>query len=51
MYARARYELDIDDKVIQASRFDNKLTVEEQEELSVSFLSTLGVITSTCLVC
>ncbi|KAG2737482.1 calcium ATPase [Suillus brevipes Sb2] len=26
MYARARYKLDIDDKVIQAGRFDNKST-------------------------
>ncbi|KAI9460194.1 SNF2 family N-terminal domain-containing protein [Lactarius psammicola] len=32
MYARARYKLDIDDKVIQAGRFDNKSTQEEQEE-------------------
>ena len=51
MYARARYKLDIDDKVIQAGRFDNKSMVEAQEELLVSFLSTLGVIASTCLVC
>ena len=51
MYARPWYELDIDDKVIQAGRFDNKSTVEEQEELLVSFLSTLGVIIFTCLVC
>lgn len=36
MYARARYKLDIDDKVIQAGRFDNKSTVEEQEEFLVS---------------
>lgn len=35
MYARARYKLDIDDKVIQAGRFDNKSTVEEQEEFLV----------------
>ncbi|KAJ3849296.1 SNF2-family ATP dependent chromatin remodeling factor snf21 [Lentinula lateritia] len=33
MYQRARYKLDIDDKVIQAGRFDNKSTQEEQEEL------------------
>ncbi|THH30382.1 hypothetical protein EUX98_g3797 [Antrodiella citrinella] len=32
MFARARYKLDIDDKVIQAGRFDNKSTQEEQEE-------------------
>ncbi|KAL0945551.1 hypothetical protein HGRIS_014712 [Hohenbuehelia grisea] len=32
MYSRARYKLDIDDKVIQAGRFDNKSTQEEQEE-------------------
>ena len=36
MYARARYKLDIDDKVIQAGRFDNKSTQEEQEEFLVS---------------
>lgn len=35
MYARARYKLDIDDKVIQAGRFDNKSTQEEQEEFLV----------------
>ena len=35
MFARARYKLDIDDKVIQAGRFDNKSTVEEQEEFLV----------------
>lgn len=35
MYQRARYKLDIDDKVIQAGRFDNKSTVEEQEEFLV----------------
>ncbi|KAJ7071584.1 SNF2-family ATP dependent chromatin remodeling factor snf21 [Mycena amicta] len=32
MYSRARYKLDIDDKVIQKGRFDNKSTQEEQEE-------------------
>ena len=36
MFARARYKLDIDDKVIQAGRFDNKSTQEEQEEFLVS---------------
>ena len=36
MYSRARYKLDIDDKVIQAGRFDNKSTQEEQEEFLVS---------------
>lgn len=41
MYARARYKLDIDDKVIQAGRFDNKSTVEEQEEFLVSILLIL----------
>ena len=35
MYSRARYKLDIDDKVIQAGRFDNKSTQEEQEEFLV----------------
>lgn len=38
MYARARYKLDIDDKVIQAGRFDNKSTQEEQEEFLVCCL-------------
>lgn len=42
MYARARYKLDIDDKVIQAGRFDNKSTVEEQEEFLVSGSPTLA---------
>lgn len=32
MYQRARYKLDIDGKVIQAGRFDNKSSQEEQEE-------------------
>ncbi len=41
MYQRARYKLDIDDKVIQAGRFDNKSTVEEQEE----FLVRTGYVT------
>ena len=36
MYQRARYKLDIDDKVIQAGRFDNKSTQEEQEEFLVA---------------
>lgn len=35
MFSRARYKLDIDDKVIQAGRFDNKSTHEEQEEFLV----------------
>lgn len=39
MYQRARYKLDIDDKVIQAGRFDNKSTQEEQEEFLVRLLS------------
>ncbi|KAH7883996.1 SNF2 family N-terminal domain-containing protein [Phlebopus sp. FC_14] len=38
MYARARFKLDIDDKVIQAGRFDNKSTQEEQEEFLRSIL-------------
>ena len=41
MYARARYKLDIDDKVIQAGRFDNKSTQEEQEEFLVRNLLCL----------
>ncbi|KAJ3514926.1 hypothetical protein NLJ89_g2080 [Agrocybe chaxingu] len=40
MYQRARYKLDIDDKVIQAGRFDNKSTQEEQEEFLRSILET-----------
>ena len=36
MYPRARYKLDIDDKVIQVGRLDNKSTQEEQEEFLVS---------------
>ena len=32
-YARARYNLDIDDKVKKAGPFDNKLAQEEQEVL------------------
>ena len=35
MYARARYKLDVDDTVIQAGRFDNKSTQEEQEKFLV----------------
>jgi len=38
MYSRARYKLNIDDKVIQAGRFDNKSTQEEQEEFLRSIL-------------
>lgn len=41
MFARARYKLDIDDKVIQAGRFDNKSTQEEQEEFLVRLALTL----------
>jgi len=33
--ARAQYKLDIDDKVIQAGKFDNKSTAEEREALLV----------------
>jgi ATP-dependent helicase STH1/SNF2 len=36
MFQRAHYKLDIDDKVIQAGRFDNKSTHEEQEEILVT---------------
>ena len=42
MYACARYKLDIDDKVIQAGRFDNKSTQEEQEEFLVSIVFFFG---------
>ncbi|KJA18162.1 hypothetical protein HYPSUDRAFT_205649 [Hypholoma sublateritium FD-334 SS-4] len=38
MYQSGRYKLDIYDKVIQASRFDNKSTQEEQEEFLRSIL-------------
>ncbi|KAG9309279.1 P-loop containing nucleoside triphosphate hydrolase protein [Chiua virens] len=38
MYARARYRLGINDEVIQASRFNNKSMVEEQEEFLHSIL-------------
>lgn len=41
MYQRARYKLDIDDKVIQAGRFDNKSTQEEQEEFLVCISSLI----------
>lgn len=47
MYARARYKLVIDDKVIQAGRFNDKSTQEEQEEFLVSFsLLTFVPVTS-----
>ena len=39
MFARVWYKLDIDDKVIQAGRFDNKSTQEEQEEFLVRLSS------------
>lgn len=35
---RAQFKLDIDGKVIQAGKFDNKSTAEEREALLVSFL-------------
>jgi ATP-dependent helicase STH1/SNF2 len=38
MHARAQYKLDIDEKVIQAGRFDNKSTEEEQAEFLVRLL-------------
>jgi ATP-dependent helicase STH1/SNF2 len=44
MYSRARFKLDIDDKVIQAGRFDNKSTQEEQEELLVCRHSIIDVL-------
>jgi hypothetical protein len=37
----ARYKLDIDHKVIQAGRFDDKSTPEEQENFLVSSLDLL----------
>lgn len=48
MYARARYKLDIDDKVIQAGRFDNKSTQEEQEEFLVNVLRSWVEIIFIC---
>jgi len=42
MYSRARFKLDIDDKVIQAGRFDNKSTQEEQEEFLVRVIIIVG---------
>lgn len=47
MYQRARYKLDIDDKVIQAGRFDNKSTQEEQEEFLVSCLLYITCVPNT----
>ncbi|KAG9318136.1 hypothetical protein JVU11DRAFT_204 [Chiua virens] len=38
MYTHAQYRLGINDEVIQASRFNNKSTVEEQEEFLCSIL-------------
>lgn len=35
MFARARFKLAIDGKVIQAGKFDNKSTDKEQEEVLV----------------
>ena len=46
MFARARYKLDIDDKVIQAGRFDNKSTQEEQEEFLVRSHACLHTLDS-----
>lgn len=43
MFQRARFKLDMDGKVIQAGRFDNKSTQEEQEEFLVSLRSFLRV--------
>ena len=36
VFQRARYKLDIDDKVIQGGRFDNKSTEKEEEEILVT---------------
>ncbi|KIM59862.1 hypothetical protein SCLCIDRAFT_26964 [Scleroderma citrinum Foug A] len=41
MYVRARFKLDIDDKVIQAGQFDNKSTQEEQEEFLMHLPASL----------
>ncbi|KAG1737957.1 hypothetical protein EDB19DRAFT_1636526, partial [Suillus lakei] len=45
MYARVWYKLDIDDKVIQTSHFDNKSTQEEQEEFLVGVTAALSQTT------
>ena len=45
MFQRARYKLDIDNKVIQAGRFDNKSTQEEQEEILVTICQCVHLIT------
>jgi ATP-dependent helicase STH1/SNF2 len=39
--SRAQYKLDIDGKVIQAGKFDNKSTAEEREAYLVSKLCFL----------
>ena len=36
MLARARNKLNIDEKVIQAGKFDNKSTAQEREKMLVS---------------
>lgn len=51
MYARARYKLDIDDKVIQAGRFDNKSTQEEQEEFLVRQPDLFELVLSNSVTC
>lgn len=51
MFARARFKLDIDDKVIQAGRFDNKSTQEEQEEFLVSIAINRVVLYIDLLLC
>lgn len=45
MLARAKSKLDMDGKVIQAGRFDNKSTAEEQEEYLVSISNSIFVVT------
>lgn len=44
MYQRAHFKLDIDQKVIQAGRFDNKSTQEEQEEFLVCCIPCDGLM-------
>jgi len=46
MYQRAHFKLDIDQKVIQAGRFDNKSTQEEQEEFLVCHIALTASWTS-----
>jgi len=41
MFARARFKLGMDEKVIQAGRFDNKSTVEDSEVMLRAILEPI----------